>query len=273
VLTALNHALTCAPAPAAKPPISGERGSLREPLVEPLTGIRLVWIPGGRFEMGGTEKFDGKPVHAVRISPFWLGETPVTNAQYAVFLEKTGAAEPEYWRNRRFSSPDQPVVGVNWENAQAFCRWLAETWGRQAVLPSEAQWEFAARGDDGRQYPWGNEPPDARHACFDQAQPAPVGSYPAGRGPFGTLDQAGNVWEWCRDAWDGRAYAKRAAKPEESLDPFVEGDEDSDHVVLGGGWVSPALDLRAAFRSWYPAGLQSDYVGFRVAVAPASLGS
>jgi len=276
-LAELNHALAGVPASEVRPAAGpGERDSLREPLVEPLTGIRLVWIPGGRFEMGGTEEYDGKPVHAVRISPFWLGETPVTNAQYAVFLEKTGAKEPDYWRSRRFSSPGQPVIGVSWEDAQAFCRWLGETWGRSVVLPSEAQWEFAARGSEGREYPWGNEPPDATRACFDldwgEDQPAPVGSYPAGRGPFGTLDQAGNVWEWCRDAWDEEIYAKRAAGRKESLDPCVEGDEASEERVLrGGGWSSSADSLRSAFRNRNPARYRIDYFGFRVAAAPASL--
>jgi formylglycine-generating enzyme required for sulfatase activity len=260
-LAALDHALASVPA--------GDSG---EPLVEPATRIRFVWIPGGRFEMG--EKGIAEPVHPVRVTPFWLGETPVTNAQYAVFLEKTGAQEPQYWRDRRFSSPDQPVVGVSWEEAQAFCRWLGEAWGRPVMLPTEAQWEFATRGYEGRKYPWGDAPPDATRACFGldwkKGQPAPVCSYPAGCGPFGTFDQAGNVWEWCRDAWDEKTYANRAANAEESVDPFVEGKKDSYRVLRGGGWLSPAGDLRAAIRRRRPAGRRRDDFGFRIAAAPAS---
>jgi formylglycine-generating enzyme required for sulfatase activity len=261
-LAALDHALAGVSAT-----------DFSEPLVEPVTRIRFVWIPGGRFEMG--EKGIAEPVHLVRVTPFWLGETPVTNAQYAVFLEKKGAQEPQYWRDRRFSSPDQPVVGVSWADAQAFCRWLGEAWRRPVMLPTEAQWEFAARGPESRKYPWGDEPPpDATRACFDldweKGQPAPVGSYPAGRGPFGTLDQAGNVWEWCRDAWDGRAYANRAANTEVAVDPFAEGNKASDRVLRGGGWIYPAEYLRAAIRYWDPAGLRNDVFGFRVAAAPAS---
>lgn len=242
---------------------------------EPLTGIRFLWIPGGRFQMGGNAFDDEKPIHWVRLSPFWLGETPVTNRQYAVFLEKTGIEEPGYWRDRRFSLPDQPVVGVSWEDAVAFCRWLSEASGREVLLPSEAQWEFAARGADGREYPWGNEPPDERRACFgldlEKGQTAPVGSFPAGAGPFGTLDQAGNVWEWCRDEWDESAYAKRV---EESLDPVVgevRAGEAGVRVLRGGGWFYSALFLRAAFRLRGPAGNRSDGIGFRVAAAPPSL--
>lgn len=191
-----------------------------------------------------------------------------------MFLEKAGAREPQYWRDRRFSSPDQPVVGVSWEEAQAFCRWLGEVWQRPVMLPTEAQWEFAARGPKSRKYPWGDEPPAATRACFDldweKGQPAPVGSYPAGRGPFGTLDQAGNVWDWCRDAWDQKAYAKRAANADEPVDPFVEGDKVSDRVLRGGGWIDPAEGLRAAIRHGSPAWGRRVGIGFRVAAAPAS---
>jgi formylglycine-generating enzyme required for sulfatase activity len=272
VVAELNHALAGAPAApgTAEPDALGEEG----PLVEPLSGSRFVWIPGGVFQMGGAAYPDEQPIHPVRVSPFWLGETPVTNAQYAVFLEKTGVKEPAYWRDRRFSSPDQPVVGVSWADAKAFCRWLSETWGRPVVLPSEAQWEFAARGPESRKYPWGNEPPDATRACFgldrDKDQPVPVGSYPAGRGPFGTLDQAGNVWEWCRDAWDEEAYAKRAVQGGESIDPCVEGDQSSMRVLRGGCWSDPALSLRSTLRDGDPAGSRYDGFGFRVAAVRAS---
>ncbi|HEX3126178.1 MAG TPA: SUMF1/EgtB/PvdO family nonheme iron enzyme [Thermoanaerobaculia bacterium] len=261
-LAALDHALAG---------VSAADSS--EPLVEPATRIRFVWIPGGRFEMGEGTKFAG-PVHPVRVTPFWLGETPVTNAQYAVFLEKTGAREPKYWRARRFSSPDQPVVGVSWEEAQAFCRWLGKVWRRPVMLPTEAQWEFAARGPKSRKYPWGDESPDATRACFNldgiRGQPAPVGSYPAGRGPFGTFDQAGNVWEWCRDAGDEKAYANRAANKEEPVDPFIGGNANSFRILRGGGWLNTAEGLRAAIRRRHSARSQDGAFGFRVAAAPAS---
>ena len=241
---------------------------------EPETGIRFLWIPGGRFQMGGDRYSDEQPIHWIRVSPFWLGETPVTNRQYAVFLEKTGHGEPPTWRDRRYSAPDQPVVGVSWQDARSFCRWLSELSGRKVDLPSEAQWEFAARGTDAREYPWGDAEPDETRACFgldvQKGQPSPVGAHPEGRGPFGTLDQAGNVWEWCLDVWDAEAYSKRVAQGGEPTDPVVaEGDKDA-RVLRGGGWVRPAEGLRAACRSGSRAGLRDDVIGFRVAAAPAS---
>lgn len=274
VLTELNHALSGVPrAEFEGRAILGERELSRDTIVDPIAGISFVWIPGGRFEMG-TKNSAEEFAHAVQVSPFWLGETPVTNAQYAVFLAKTGTAEPEYWRHRRFAFPEQPVVGVSWLEARAFCWWLETTWRRRVFLPSEAQWEFAARGLKSRIYPWGNEPPDATRARFgldwDRDQPAAVGSYPAGRGPFGTLDQAGNVWEWCQDAWDLNVYRKRAAKWETQRDPIVEGPESSDRVTRGGAWINPAKDLRAAFRSGGRARYRLAVIGFRVAADPAS---
>jgi formylglycine-generating enzyme required for sulfatase activity len=222
--------------------------------------------------MGGTGYYKNEqPVHWVRVSPFWLGETPVTNRQYAVFLEQTGHEEPPTWRDKRFSAPEQPVVGVGWEDATAFCGWLAEQCGQAVTLPSEAQWEFAARGTDGREYPWGSKKPDPTHACFDldweTEQPSPVGSYPAGKGLFGTLDQAGNVWEWCLDVWDEKAYEKR--KKPEAADPVVHSGANS-RVVRGGAWGNSAGGLRAACRDWRWAGYRIDVIGFRVAALPAS---
>ncbi|HBL27442.1 MAG TPA: hypothetical protein DD490_11460 [Acidobacteria bacterium] len=265
----IRHALIKPPPTRAAP----------EVFTEPLTGIRFLRVPGGRFQMGGSVSAAERPVHKVQISPFWFGETPVTNRQYAVFLGKTGSPEPRYWRDPRFSSPDQPVVGVSWKDAVVFCRWLTEASGRQVMLPSEAQWEFAARGADGREYPWGNERPDATRACFgldiEKGQPAAVGSFPAGRGPFGTLDQAGNVWEWCRDAYEA-AYAKRAEKGGGSGDP-IEGEELAregvPRVLRGGGWFDSAECLRAACRNWDPAWYRFLDFGFRIAAAAASLDS
>ncbi|MCP4663652.1 MAG: SUMF1/EgtB/PvdO family nonheme iron enzyme, partial [bacterium] len=248
-----------------------------EPFTEPVTAERVLWIPGGRFQMGGDRYDWERPIHWVTISPFWLGETPVTNRQYAIFLEQTGHEEPALWRDRRFSGTEQPVVSLGWHDAVAYCRWLSETSRMKFMLPTEAQWEFAARGTDGREYPWGNEEPDSSRACFalhvEKGQPASVGLFPAGRGPFGVLDQAGNVWEWCLDAWEAAAYAKRAKAPkgEEPVDPFVEGDADADRLVRGGGWCNPADSLRAAYRYRLRPRDRDDDLGFRVAVAPASL--
>lgn len=244
-----------------------------QPFTEPLTGIRFLWIPGGRFQMGGDAYRAENPIHWVRVSPFWLGETPVTHQQYGVFLQRTGYREPAYWLDERFSAPDQPVGSVTWEDAQAFCGWLSEASGRQISLPSEAQWEFAARGTDGREYPWGNQTPDETRACFGldagTGQPVAVGSLPGGGGPFGSLDLAGNVWEWCRDAWNQDTYEKRARADREPLDPVNELQEKEGYRVLrGGGWFHSSQNLRSAHRFNCSAKKWLVDFGFRVAAAP-----
>jgi formylglycine-generating enzyme required for sulfatase activity len=239
--------------------------------VEPTTGIRFLWIPGGTFRMGANDLHAAaRPPHRVQVSPFWMSETLVTNRQYEQFVVSVGYDEPMYWRERRYNEPEQPVVGVRWEDARMFCLWLSEISGYLVDLPTEAQWELAARSEDNRLYPWGNEEPDATRAHFASpgSTPLPVGSLPAGRGPFGTLDQAGNVWEWCRDLWHASAYLTRDQLTE---DPFL-GEPDGDelrHAVRGGSFLSHPLYLRAAYRDRYRA-ILSDDLGFRVVALPGS---
>lgn len=239
-------------APSARGPVVGE------PFSEERTGIRFLWVPAGRIK----PEVEGPPpkarsVREVEIAGFWLAQTPVTNRQYAEFLDSAGHGEPAYWRDKRFSSPEQPVVGVSWEDAVAFCRWLAGQAKLDMDLPSEAQWEYAARGPEGRTYPWGDEKPGKSRACFgrdfQKGAPAAVGSYPAGAGPFGHLDQAGNVWEWCED--------------EVEL-PWAKGE--AGRVLKGGGCHDPAEYLRSAFRYRSHARGRGGHVGFRVAVSPPS---
>jgi iron(II)-dependent oxidoreductase len=208
-----------------------------------------------------------QPVHWVRVSSFWLGETAVTNQQYEVFLRGTDRREPLCWQDQRFAMSRNPVVGVSWHDAVAFCDWLSERHRFRYFLPSEAQWEFAAKGTDFRLYPWGNEAPDDTRALFgEDSGRAPSGLvdlFPAGKGPFGTLGQAGNVWEWCQDVWDGAAYKKR--KDKETVDPIVSGSDDVMRSVRGGSHWSGAGYLRCAFRFRFHAENQYPDLGFRVA--------
>ncbi len=245
---------------------------LHTPTIEKTIGLRLLWVPGGTFIMGSDElNSDSRPAHLVKLSPFWIGETPVTNQQYRVFVEATGHRQPRAWRDRRFNDPQQPVVTVSWADAVAFCKWLSKECGWAVRLPSEAQWEFAARGEDGRTYPWGNELPDATRAHFGQGNGAPalVGSYPAGRGPFGTLDQAGNVWEWCADVWDPEIYDRRPRPPAVKVDPPVHSGGESDrHAIRGGSWWDDRGALAAAYRNWdWRVSVDAGVSGFRVVVA------
>jgi len=232
-------------------------------------GSVLVYVPGGEFTLGTDEDLEGyiesarhwpKPEHRVRLSPFWIGKYPVTNAQYRCFLEANpGQNRPKFWNDNQFNSPEQPVVGVSWLEALAYCRWAG------LELPSEAQWEAAARGTDGRKYPWGETIPTQELANYRgrEGEPTPVGAYPFGAGPYGTLDQIGNVWEWCRDLFGKQAYQNRDG----NSDPLIPG-EDSDErtlrVVRGGSWDTPTGLLRAAVRHRLPAWRRYDNLGFRV---------
>jgi formylglycine-generating enzyme required for sulfatase activity len=222
-------------------------------------GTVLVYVPGGEYTLGADDIGDwARPVHRVRLSPFWIGKYPVTNEQYAEFL----AANPEQRTlplraaGERFCQPRQPVVGGTWHEAQAYCRWA----GLQ--LPSEAQWEAAARAGDGRRYPWGNEPPVSAHANFDQNEgkkTTAVGSYPDGAGPFATLDQAGNVWEWCVDIWNPEAYHERDGQ----VDPVGTTGIAPYRVLRGGSWANSSGYLAAAFRIRYDATTRDRFIGFR----------
>jgi formylglycine-generating enzyme required for sulfatase activity len=250
------------PDPATPRPV------MAQSFVEPETGIRFLLVPGGCFTMGARRLRLRE--HRVEISPFWLAETPVTRAQYARFLQETGRMEPFPWQEPRFGDPDQPAVGMHWLDAYSFCQWVSRATGLAVVLPTEAQWEFAARGPDGRPYPWGDEPPTPLRAQFDRYwatdAPLPVGSLPGSRGPFGHLDQAGNVWEWCIDAWEADAYATRGAL---DVDPVVlRSGNPARRMVRGGGFTSMAIELHAAYRSSWDRDRGAYGMGFRVAVLP-----
>ena len=244
--------------------------------VERTTGMRFLFVPGGRFQMGADDiDSDSQPAHAVTVSSFWLGETPVTNEQYRPFVEATQRT-PALWNDARYNQQRQPVVGVKWSDAMAYCDWLS---GRidnyKAILPSEAQWERAARGDDGRRYPWGDKPPNETLAWYGQsveAAPKPVGQYEGGRGPYGHLDLAGNVWEWCRDVWDAEAYGKPPHSASNPFDPVVEDGDTDWHSVRGGAyWVDP-VRLQAAYRFGYPAESRNRGRGFRLCLSPRARG-
>jgi formylglycine-generating enzyme required for sulfatase activity len=207
------------------------------------------------------------PQHLVTLSDFWLAETQVTNAQYGEYMKSEGGVpEPAFWRNRRFSGKDQPVVGISWHDAVAFCKWLSQTSGQVIELPTEAQWERSVRGTDGRRYPWGVEPPSTTRACFGQdrgtGQAAPVGEHPLGRGLFGHSDLAGNVWEWCRDVWNARAYSQTNARA--MVDPVNQDRAAQAYVRRGGSWSSHVGELRAAARHGFAARAWDDDLGFRV---------
>jgi len=198
-------------------------------------GTQLIRIPAGQFWMGSDDGAENeRPRHRVVLDEFYIARHPVTNAQYAQFMKETGHKEPYYWDDKRFNQPNQPVVGVTWRDAMEYCQWAG------LRLPTERQWEKAARGTDGRTWPWGNEPPDERRCNFsgNVGATTEVGSYPDGASPYGCQDMAGNVWEWCVSKW--RDSYK--GEPDDS----IEGD--ALRVLRGGCWWDDANAVRCAFR-------------------------
>ncbi|MCP5114763.1 MAG: formylglycine-generating enzyme family protein, partial [bacterium] len=229
--------------------------------INPIDDSVLVYVPGGEYTLGAEDleelfvrDFDADdakrwaswslPVHRVNLSAFRIGKYPVTNAQYRAYLDVNSSIEdPEYWTDERFNQDMHPVVGVDWGEASAYCRWAG------MKLPSEAQWEAAARGTDQRRYPWGDEPPPSEelaHFGLATNATAPVDAHPKGVGPYGTLDQAGNVWEWCLDTWDEDAYKGRDGQ-NNPVNTSV--DTSAGRVWRGGAWGDPAGLLAAALRN------------------------
>ena len=249
---------------------------------ESYTKLRFLHISGGLFSMGSNEiSPDETALHNVILSQFWIGETPVLNWHYYKFLEATRHADLSFFRKGNFCNPHQPVVNIDWDDAQCYCQWLSEGSTKyQFSLPSEAQWECAARGTDQRLYPWGNEPPTEKHACFglDPRTGAPqvAKKYPEGRGPFQAYDQSGTVWEWCLDNWDDLAYWSRLKGDQinpvktvkkTSLWGSEQDDETSYRVIRGGCWNSlppPNKELWTAFRTKRPFWNKCTDLGFRV---------
>lgn len=222
-------------------------------------GYELVLIPGGVFLMGSPETEEGRSddefLHEVSLSDFYMGRYPVTNAEYGRFLAaQPGMREPEYWGDRRYNQPNQPVVGVSWKDAQKYAAWAGLS------LPSEAQWEYACRAGATTRYYTGDTENDLdRAGWYDQNSGGtlhPVGAKEPNA--FGLYDMHGNVFEWCGDWYESDYYAQ---SPKEN----PAGPESGSYRVLrGGSWGRGARDCRSAYRYyWLPAD-RGTYAGFRV---------
>jgi formylglycine-generating enzyme required for sulfatase activity len=218
-------------------------------------------IPEGWFQMGcEAGRDDEKPAHRVWVDAFELAEFQTTNAEYARFLHDARQAPPPFWDDRNFSDPAQPVVAVSWFEAIAYCDWLSATFEKRYRLPTEAEWERAARGGvEGELFPWGNgaqeDVPD--YANRWKSGPEPVGLYVPNA--YGLYNLGDNVHEWCADWYDAAYYA---ASPEGNPQGPPSG---SRRASRGGSWRHHIKVTRTAGRSSIPPEFKYADYGFRVA--------
>ncbi len=227
-------------------------------------GAAMVLVPAGEFWMGlseGEGLDDEQPRHKVYLDAYYLDKYEVTTERYAKFLEFAGWQKPLNWSMVKFPEhATRPVIGVSWADADAYCRIS----GRR--LPTEAEWEKAARGTAERRFPWGDKRPQPAIALFGQMTKfsydilKPVGSYPEGVGPYGAFDLGGNVAEWVQDWYDGEYYR-------ESPEKNPQGPRNGQYkMVRGGSWSDMPVYLMAAGRtSKLPPDTRNAFIGFRCA--------
>ena len=292
-----SAAPTSLPSTQAPSPTSPRLG-IGSTQVSPKDSMVQMYVPAGEFEMGSNAYDDEKPIHAVTLDAFWIDQTEVTNAMFAEFVLATGYEtdaeldgdsyvyqdgewnnlsgadwqHPQGPANSLSGLEDHPVVHVSWNDAQSYCEWT----GRR--LPTEAEWEKAARGADGRKYPWGDQDVAGNLLNFADRNldvgwadtnvddgyefTAPVGSYPAGASPYDVFDMAGNVWEWVADWYDENYYG-------DSPSSNPEGPVSGNYRILrGGSWGNNDRDVRSANRRWNSPDGSRRYLGFRCARSP-----
>jgi formylglycine-generating enzyme required for sulfatase activity len=275
--TARDVPTTVTQAPAAQPaapktaPDVPRQIQPRRDLLTIRTPIRLelVRVPAGEFLMGSDPKVDKdasaneQPQHRLYLPEFYIGKYPVTNEQYAAFVKATRQTAPQYWKKSQIPTgkENHPVVNVSWKDVVAFGQWLSQASGKVTRLPTEAEWEKAARGGDGWIYPWGNDPPTTKLCNFvgNVGATTPVGQYPAGTSPCGALDMAGNVWEWT-----GSLYGPYPYQPEDGRN---SPDGKGERVVRGGSWLDFQRYARCAVRDGFVPVNFGTLIGFRVVVS------
>lgn len=238
----------------------------------------MIKIPAGYFSMGSDKKEieqiienptkwecewfkDEKPQRNVYLDEFYISKYEVTNEEYKKFLnENPEYSKPAYLNVSEFKDPDQPVVGVSWDDAAAYCNWLSEKTKKRYRLPTEAEWEKAARGTDSRIYPWGNSEADNNKANFmnQSKNPKSVKENIQGASPYGLMNMAGNEWEWCSD-WYGENYYNT----KENRNPAGP-SSGTRKIVRGGSYKEKAFYLRCAERSSYPPETKNEFIGFRI---------
>ena len=208
--------------------------------------MEFVRVPAGEFTMGSDKDADEKPIHKVNLSEYLIGKYPVTNRQYQVFVLAEKYKAPNHWTDGKIpqNKEEHPVVYVSWEDATAYCKWASKVSGVSVRLPSEAEWEKAARGTDGRTYPWGEGIDKSRANYYESkiGETTKVGSYESGKSPYGVYDMAGNVWEWVNDWYDESYYQ---GSPSSNPQGPASG---KSRVSRGGPWNNYSSYLRVSNR-------------------------
>jgi formylglycine-generating enzyme required for sulfatase activity len=260
----------------ASPHPPTETAALGDSYNRPRDGMTMFYVPAGTFQMGSGENdpdasADEFPQHAVTLDAFWIDQTEVSNAQYSLCVDAAVCRKSSYSNNPAYNMSDHPAVGVSWGDAVDYCSW---TGGR---LPTEAEWEYTAKGESGSIYPWGNDfDGNSVNSCdlnCDESwadgniddgyqESAPVGGYPGGASWVGAMDLAGNVWEWVWD-WCGSYTSDDQVNP--------NGPETGRcKIIRGGAWASPPAGIRTAYRiigtSEIAPDIRHPNIGFRCAI-------
>jgi formylglycine-generating enzyme required for sulfatase activity len=253
--------------------LSAEKQAARETGAKVMLGLdgeSMVLVPAGEFTMGTSGDRDSllglfkdgqdneRPAHKIYVDGFYLDYHEVTVKQYAEFIAAVGHQPPSFWSDAKVDRDgNRPIVGVTWNDADAYCRWIGKR------LPTEAEWEKAARGTDERRYPWGNTKPTAETAWFGKERKwmgytglAPVGTHEKGASPYQAEDMAGNVWEWVADWYDPDYYKQSPSKN-------PTGPRTGAQRVIRGGGYSAGDDLRSTFRYGLEPATQAEDTGFR----------
>ena len=256
----------------AAPAVTVAQGLEKE--VKGKDGAPMVLIPEGSFPMGvphgdrdgGRDEY---PRHDVFVNDFYIDKFELTNSRYLEFVKATNHRVPQNPKNATRnlwegdtiteSLADRPVVNVDWADAQAYCQWAGKR------LPTEAEWEKAAKGTADRRFPWGNVEPTNKHLNFNQQWIGektlmPVGSYELGKSPFGVYDMAGNVWEWVNDWYDAKYYEKSPAKNPTGPETGTK------RVLRGSGWQNETPTVRIFTRVDSDPTIRNESTGFRCAM-------
>jgi serine/threonine-protein kinase len=234
-------------------------------MISPIDGMQVIYVPAGEFVMGSDDRnANEQPSHMIYLDDYWIDRTEVTNGKYAQCVAdgvcRAPVSNSSNTQDQYYGSPEfdqYPVIFVTWDDANTYCHWA----GRR--LPTEAEWEKAARGSDARICPWGNDAPSTNLVNFNWAigDTTPVGSYPAGVSPYGAVDMSGNVWEWVADWYDSNYYNN---SPIENPQGPSSGGR---RVLRGGSWYYEVNYIRAAFRFSADANSMLNDLGFRCALS------